>query len=250
MSRDAAQKGSYVGPDKLTFDFERRADAAAKARRREIGERKNPRERAGFVDGDSVCGCEEAFRHPAILRRQIRRYACAWSRSAVTAKALNGYSMELCGGTHVRSTSEIGVFRIVREEAIAAGFGESKRWRAMLREIGRRVKRTSAGKVCGVEARKKSDLTALPAFDENVETAAMLDKIDMRAAQLEKLDAEVRDWEKQNAKAAGAEMQSRAATIANELAASCAGKESCVAEVANGGRQVARRGRRRAQDKI
>src|SRR5207244_8620988 len=35
--------------------------------------------------------------------------------------ALNGYSMELCGGTHVRYTSEIGPFRIVREEAIAAG---------------------------------------------------------------------------------------------------------------------------------
>jgi alanyl-tRNA synthetase len=34
---------------------------------------------------------------------------------------LNGYSMELCGGTHVATTAEIGLIRIVAEMAIAAG---------------------------------------------------------------------------------------------------------------------------------
>ena len=37
------------------------------------------------------------------------------------AGKLDGYSMELCGGTHTRATGEIGLFRIVNEAAVAAG---------------------------------------------------------------------------------------------------------------------------------
>ena len=82
-------------------------------------------------------------------------------------------------------------------------------------------------------ARKKSDVAALPVFEEGAETRAMLDEIDMRAAQLEKLESEVHDWEKQSAKAAEGEIRSRATTIANELATSHAGKNSLITEVPN-----------------
>ncbi len=52
-------------------------------------------------------------------------------------------------------------------------------------------------------ARRKPDITALPAFDEGAATAEMLKQIDARAAQLEKIDAEVREWEKRNDQSCG-----------------------------------------------
>jgi alanyl-tRNA synthetase len=146
-------------------------------------------------------------------------------------KKLNGYSMELCGGTHVRSTSEIGPFRIVKEEAIAAG---TRRIEAVAGDAARVWAQEEAKRQqekFGTLARKKPDLSPLPVFTDTAQTTEMLKQIDARGAHLEKLDAEVRDWEKKHAKEAEAGLRSRGAQIANELALSKAGQKICVAKI-------------------
>src|SRR5205085_8521077 len=80
-------------------------------------------------------------------------------------------------------------------------------------------------------ARRKPDIASLPVFQGEAETAEMLKQVDARSAHLEKLHADVHEWEKKTTKTAEAELRSRAAQVANQLALSHVGKNSCVAAV-------------------
>jgi alanyl-tRNA synthetase len=233
VSRDAAQKGSYVGPDKLTFDFS--SAALTKQQVHDVEKLVNEQ----IAENASVSWTEipypEARKRNDIIQFFGEKYGDTVRVLQIggTPRALNGYSMELCGGTHVRSTNEIGPFRIVKEEAIAAGI---RRIEAVAGDAARKWAEQEAARQkekFGTLARKKPDIAELPVFESNADTAEMLKQVDARAAHLEKLESEVREWEKKSSKAAEAELKSRAARIASELAASHAGKNFCVSEVAD-----------------
>ncbi len=231
VSHDAAQKGSYVGSDKLTFDFS--SAALTPQQKRDVEKLVNEK-----IDENTPVSWTEIPYAEAKKRKDIQQFFGEKYGDEVRvvqiggeAKALDGYSMELCGGTHVRSTAEIGVFRIVSEYAIAAGI---RRIEAVAGDAARVWAEEEAARQqerFEILARKKSDLGALPTFAREAETAEMLRQTDARAAHLEKVDVDVREWEKKNAKASEAQIKSRAAEIAKELAASCAGKDFCVSEV-------------------
>jgi alanyl-tRNA synthetase len=234
VSRDASQKGSYVGPDKLTFDFS--SAPLTPEQKRDIEKLVNEK----IAENAPVSWTEIPFAE-AKQRKDIIQFFGEKYGDAVRVlqiggvpHALNGYSMELCGGTHVRSTSEIGPFRIVREEAIAAGI---RRIEAVAGDAARawaKEEATRQQEKFEALTRKNPDIQALPVFESEAGTAEMLNQIDARAAHLEKLALHVREWEKQTAKSAEAELKRRAGQIANELAQSYAGKNFCVAEVQNG----------------
>jgi alanyl-tRNA synthetase len=231
VSRDASQKGSYVGPDKLTFDFS--SAPLTKQQVRDVEKLVNEK----IAENASVSWVEipyaEAKERTDIIQFFGEKYGDTVRVLQIggVPHALNGYSMELCGGTHVRSTGEIGPFRIVKEEAIAAGI---RRIEAVAGDAARSWAKQEAARQkekFEILARKKPDIAPLPAFENDATTSEMLQQIDSRAAHLEKIEVEVRDWEKQSAKTAEAELRSRAAEIANQLIESHAGKNFCVAEV-------------------
>jgi alanyl-tRNA synthetase len=236
VSRDASQKGSYVGPDKLTFDFS--SAPLTPQQKRDVEKLVNEK----IAENAPVSWTEIPFAE-AKQRKDIIQFFGEKYGDTVRVlqiggapQALNGYSMELCGGTHVRFTGEIGPFRIVKEEAIAAG---TRRIEAVAGDAAREwAKQEAARQQEKFEtiARKKRDIAALSAFADDSTTAEMLQQIDARAAHLEKTDADVREWEKKTAKSAEAELKTRAAQIAGELARTHDGESFCVAEIpdANG----------------
>jgi alanyl-tRNA synthetase len=121
VNHDASQKGSYVGPEKLTFDF-----TSAPLTPSQVGDiERLVNERV--LENAPVSWTEVKY-DQVKAREDIRQFFGEKYGDLVrvvqiggTPATLNGYSMELCGGTHTRATGEIGLFRIIGESAIAAG---------------------------------------------------------------------------------------------------------------------------------
>ncbi len=121
VSHDATQKGSYVGPEKLTFDF----NSAALSPQQVADIEKLVNER--IVENAPVSWSEVKYTdvksRPEIMQAFGEKYGDTVRVVQIggNPNALDGYSMELCGGTHIRRTGQIGLFKILSEAATGAG---------------------------------------------------------------------------------------------------------------------------------
>jgi alanyl-tRNA synthetase len=121
VSSDAAQQGSSVSPDHLTFDFNSKALTPEQISG--IEDKVN----ASIQAGDTVSWIEVP--HTNVKERSdIMQFFGDKYGDLVRVvqigggnQTLDGYSMELCGGTHVRNTSKIGLFKIKSEGSTGAG---------------------------------------------------------------------------------------------------------------------------------
>ncbi len=121
VSKDASQQGSSVDEHRLRFDFN--SAALTPEQLTAMEEMVN-----GAIKQDMAVSWTEVAHASIKDRTDIMQFFGDKYGDTVRVveiggrrNALDGYSMELCGGTHVRSTSEIGLFKIKSEGAIASG---------------------------------------------------------------------------------------------------------------------------------
>jgi alanyl-tRNA synthetase len=182
------QAGSYVGPDKLRFDFTHSA-ALTPDELRDVEDRVND-----WILANDVVAPQQTTLDEARAKGAMALFGEKYGDVVRMVEIGDGsYSRELCGGTHVRSTSEIGLFKVTTETSSASNvrriealtgpgavhYMRERDW--LLHEIAN-VARTEPAKVpdriLALQAEARKALKAAPAaFDEGAlaDRAAQVD---------------------------------------------------------------------------
>ena len=190
-----AQSGSLVAPDRLRFDFAHPKPITAEelARVEDIAnevvlENDEVTTRLMAVDDAREAGARALFGEK--YGDEVRVVSMGEQARAQGSNAL-GWSVELCGGTHVRRTGDIGLISVTGESAVASG-----------------VRRIEA--LTGQHARKHANDTMALAKTAAAELRTTLDDMPARIAALmeerKKLERDLSDARKKLAMGGGASM--------------------------------------------
>jgi len=114
LGEHVSQKGSLVDPERLRFDFSH-FEAVTKDELRQIERAVNDEIRRNFALETELMAIEDAKAKGAMALFG-EKYD-----DEVRVVTIGDYSIELCGGTHVKRAGDIGLFKIVSESGIAAG---------------------------------------------------------------------------------------------------------------------------------
>ncbi len=188
LGTHVVQRGSLVGPERLRFDFS------------------HPRPVAALEIGAIEQSVNEAIRANTEVTIQHMALAEAVDKGAmalfgekygdeVRVIAMGEHSTELCGGTHVNRTGDIGLFKILAETAVGSG----------IRRIEAVTGQAALDYVRALEARLSDAAQLVGSTREEV-----VEKIERLKTRTEALERELLQWRAKAGQAASRDLASQA----------------------------------------
>ncbi|AIK16945.1 alanine--tRNA ligase [Glaesserella parasuis] len=187
-----AQKGSLVSENSLRFDFSQ-GEAISKADLEEIERIINTKIRENIVVTTEVMDLESAKQKGAMALFG-EKYGDRVRVVDITA----AFSVELCGGTHVKQTGEIGLFKVVSEGAVAAGV--------------RRIEAVTGENAIGLLHQQQQILNQSAELLK-ADTASLVEKIQQLQEKSKKVEKELQQLKDKLAAQAGGELAKQAQQI-------------------------------------
>lgn len=186
-----AQKGSLVSENSLRFDFSQ-GEAISKADLEEIERIINTKIRENIVVTTEVMDLESAKQKGAMALFG-EKYG-----DRVRVVDMTAFSVELCGGTHVKQTGEIGLFKVVSEGAVAAGV--------------RRIEAVTGENAIGLLHQQQQILNQSAELLK-ADTASLVEKIQQLQEKSKKVEKELQQLKDKLAAQAGGELAKQAQQI-------------------------------------
>lgn len=185
------QKGSLVSENSLRFDFSQ-GEAISKADLEEIERIINTKIRENIVVTTEVMDLESAKQKGAMALFG-EKYG-----DRVRVVDITAFSVELCGGTHVKQTGEIGLFKVVSEGAVAAGV--------------RRIEAVTGENAIGLLHQQQQILNQSAELLK-ADTASLVEKIQQLQEKSKKVEKELQQLKDKLAAQAGGELAKQAQQI-------------------------------------
>ena len=186
LSEHVNQKGSLVDAERLRFDFSH-FEGLSKEQLSTVETMVNQQIRANHSLQTQLMNLEEA-KAAGAMALFGEKYD-----DDVRVVSMGGFSMELCGGTHVQRTGDIGFFKIISESGIAAGV--------------RRIEAVSGQCAIAVIQKQAADMAVLASLLK-VEPASLSERVGHLLEQLKAAEKEITKFKQQLASSAGEDLLS------------------------------------------
>ena len=193
LGEHVTQKGSLVGPSRLRFDFSHHKPMSADELRR-VEDRVYQKVLADEAMHTEVMDLDAA-KDAGAMALFGEKYD---DRVRVLTLGDGTFSVELCGGTHVSRTGEIGLFRIVSESGVAAG-------------VRRIEAQTGTGALAIV--RDERDTLEAASAELKTEPARLLESVRKLREEKRKLEKELAELEREKAQEAAGDLVSNAVDV-------------------------------------